>query len=415
MKTRKLLALLLMLPLLAYCGKNDPVDNTDDGKEQDQGQGQGTVDPPADDPFADAAPEVKNGDLILVTNEKMQAFVEEVKYPERDYSETHILDDKYGPTAPGNADKPQEYSIRWTKTDAEGDKTVKLWEDDGWSREMTVESGEYYVNIINLRPNAHYHYEVKGAGGKTVTSGEFNTRGLVYQVLFKANVRNARDLGGWKTKDGKKMVKYRMIYRGGRLQASTLTSKRGKEDLKAQGILAQLDLRGHTSSGAQEYLNREDSPLEKMWGNDFAFCAPCIEKGYTQMLKSDGAKVKQCFEFVAACVKANKPVYYHCSLGRDRTGTLSMLLLGVLGVDEGDISKEYELTQFAPFEWATSTGESTKMTRLVDYKGAANYIWNSFVGEGESFAQGVEKYLLSIGVSQAVIDEFRSQMLVPVN
>ena len=403
MKTRRLLVLLLTLPLLVYCGKNDPVDNTDDGKEQDQGQGQGTVDPPVDDPFADAAQEVKNGDLILVTHERVQAFLEDVKYPERDYSTTHILDEKYAPTAPGNADKPQEYSIRWTKADADGEKTLKLWEDDGWSREMTVESGEYYVNIINLRPNAHYHFEVKGAGNKMVTSGEFNTRGLVYQVLFKANVRNARDLGGWKTKDGKKMVKYRMIYRGGRLQPSTLTSKRGKEDLKAQGILAQLDLRGKSdvlSGPAVDYMD---------------FCAPVIEEGYTQMLRDDGAKVKQCFEYVAACVKNSKPVYYHCSLGRDRTGTLSMLLLGVLGVDEGDISKEYELTQFAPYEWATSSGESTKMTRRADYKGAANYIWNNFVGEGESFAQGVEKYLLSIGVAQATIDEFRSQMLVSVN
>ena len=403
MKTRRLLVLLLTLPLLVYCGKNDPVDNTDDGKEQDQGQGQGTVDPPVDDPFADAAQEVKNGDLILVTHERVQAFLEDVTYPERDYSTTHILDEKYAPTAPGNADKPQEYSIRWTKADADGEKTLKLWEDDGWSREMTVESGEYYVNIINLRPNAHYHFEVKGAGNKMVTSGEFNTRGLVYQVLFKANVRNARDLGGWKTKDGKKMVKDRMIYRGGRLQPSTLTSKRGKEDLKAQGILAQLDLRGKSdvlSGPAVDYMD---------------FCAPVIEEGYTQMLRDDGAKVKQCFEYVAACVKNSKPVYYHCSLGRDRTGTLSMLLLGVLGVDEGDISKEYELTQFAPYEWATSSGESTKMTRRADYKGAANYIWNNFVGEGESFAQGVEKYLLSIGVAQATIDEFRSQMLVSVN
>ena len=304
MKTRRLLVLLLTLPLLVYCGKNDPVDNTDDGKEQDQGQGQGTVDPPVDDPFADAAQEVKNGDLILVTHERVQAFLEDVKYPERDYSTTHILDEKYAPTAPGNADKPQEYSIRWTKADAEGDKTLKLWEDDGWSREMTVESGEYYVNIINLRPNAHYHFEVKGAGNKMVTSGEFNTRGLVYQVLFKANVRNARDLGGWKTKDGKEMVKYRMIYRGGRLQPSTLTSKRGKEDLKAQGILAQLDLRGKSdvlSGPAVDYMD---------------FCAPVIEEGYTQMLRDDGAKVKQCFEYVATCVKNGKPVYYHCSLGR---------------------------------------------------------------------------------------------------
>lgn len=397
MKTRKLLALLLVLPLLAYCTKPDP----DNGKEQEQGQGeeQGQVIPPEEDPFADAATEVKNGDLILVTNERMQAFLEDVKYPERDYTETHILDEKYGPTAPGNADKPQEYSIRWTKADADGDKTVKLWEDDGWSREINVEGGEYYVNIINLRPGAHYHFEVKGAGGKTVTSGEFDTKGLVYQVLFKANVRNARDLGGWKTKDGK-TVKYRMIYRGGRLQSSTLTSKRGKEDLKAQGILAQLDLRGKSdvlSGPAVDYMD---------------FCAPVIEEGYTQMLKDDGAKVKQCFEYVAKCVKENKPVYYHCSLGRDRTGTLSMLLLGVLSVNEGDISKEYELTQFAPYEWATSGGETTKMTRRADYKGAANYIWNNFVGEGESFAQGVEKYLLSIGVSQETITEFRSLMLV---
>ena len=399
MKTRKLLVLLLALPLLAYCTKPDP----DNGQEQEQGQGQDQgqgQEPTPEDPFADAAPEVKNGDLILVTNAKMQAFLEDVQYPERDYSQTHILDEKYGPTAPGNADKPQEYSIRWTKADAEGDKTVKLWEDGGWSREINVEGGEYYVNIINLRPGAHYHYEVKGAGGKTVTSGEFDTKGLVYQVLFKANVRNARDLGGWKTKDGKKMVKYRMIYRGGRLQSSTLTSKRGKEDLKAQGILAQLDLRGKSdvlSGPAVDYMD---------------FCAPVIEEGYTQMLKDDGAKVKQCFEYVAKCVKENKPVYYHCSLGRDRTGTLSMLLLGVLGVNEGDISKEYELTQFAPYEWATSGGETTKMTRRADYKGAANYIWNNFVGEGESFAQGVEKYLLSIGVSQETITEFRTLMLV---
>ena len=402
MKTRKLLVLLLVLPLLAYCTKPAPDNGQEQGPEQgeEQGQEQGQVTPPEEDPFADAAPEVKNGDLILVTNAKMQAFLEDVQYPERDYTETHILDEKYGPTAPGNADKPQEYSIRWTKADADGDKTVKLWEDDGWSREINVEGGEYYVNIINLRPGAHYHFEVKGAGGKTVTSGEFDTKGLVYQVLFKANVRNARDLGGWKTKDGKKMVKYRMIYRGGRLQGSTLTSKRGKEDLKAQGILAQLDLRGKSdvlSGPAVDYMD---------------FCAPVIEEGYTQMLKDDGAKVKQCFEYVAKCVKENKPVYYHCSLGRDRTGTLSMLLLGVLGVNEGDISKEYELTQFAPYEWATSGGETTKMTRRADYKGAANYIWNNFVGEGESFAQGVEKYLLSIGVSQETITEFRTLMLV---
>ena len=395
MKIRKLFALLLVLPLLAYCEKPAEENENSNNNNQEQNQGEQNV----DDPYADAAPEVKNGDTILVTNDKVQAFLEEVTYPERDYSETHILDEKYGPTAPGNADKPKEFSIRWTKDESAGNLKLHLWEDDGWSREMTIEKGECYVNILNLRPNAQYHFEVTGESGKNITSGAFKTTGLVYQVLFKANVRNARDLGGWKTKDGK-TVKFRMIYRGGRMQASTLTSKKGKEDLKAQGILAQLDLRGKNdvlSAPVMDYMD---------------FCAPVIEEGYSQMLKDDGAKVKQCFEFVAKCVKENKPVYYHCSLGRDRTGTLTMILLGVLGVDEGNISKEYEVTQFAPYEWATSGGETVKMTRRADYKGAANYIWNNFVGDGESFAQGMEKYLLSVGVSQKDIDEFRNNMLV---
>ena len=144
MKTRKLLALLLLLPLLTYCDKKNPDPIEDDPIDQPEPE---PVVPVDEDPYAEAAQEVKNGDLILVTNERMQAFLEDVTYPERDYSETHILDEKYGPTAPGNADKPQEYSIRWTKADAEGDKTVKLWEDDGWSREVK----EIYDTYRNLK------------------------------------------------------------------------------------------------------------------------------------------------------------------------------------------------------------------------------------------------------------------------
>ena len=252
--------------------------------------------------------------------------------------------------------------------------------------------------MSNLRPNASYTYEVKAQGGNVLASGSFTTTGHLHQLFFQKQIRNCRDLGGWKTKDGK-TVKYRKVYRGGRLEPKTLTDQ-GLADVLAEGIKAQLDLRGTSDVLSATAL-----------GSGYAFCAPVIEQGYSTMLKNYGSKVKQCFEFVVACVREDKPVYFHCSLGRDRTGTMAMIVLGVLGVNEGDISKEYEVTQFAPHYWGTSDGEHTIMTRLADYDGAAKYIWDNFTSGSETFARGMEKYLLSIGVAQSDINDFRTLML----
>ena len=404
----RFLSLFILVPLVFCCTK--PENNNEDNKEgQEQEKPQPTDPTPTEEDELD--PQVKDGETILVTNEIVEKFLTETTYPERDYKETHILDDAYAPTAPGKYDKPQKYTIRWESTSTADDITARLWEDSGWSRDYTSVS-DNYLTITNLRPNANYHFEVK-AGSKTLTSGSFKTIGHVHQVFFSSGVRNARDLGGWKTKDGK-TVKYRMIYRGGRMENSKLT-KTGKKDVLAEGIRAQLDLRGHTTSGSQEYL--DNSPLDGYPNADskYTFLAPCVEEGYTTLLKDDQEKAKQCFQFIAKCVREGEPVYFHCSLGRDRTGTMAMMILGVLGVNEGDISKEYELTQFAPHGWATSDGEKTKMTRKADYKGAATYIWENFAkkadGTYDEFSVGMEKYLISIGITKEEIDEFRSLML----
>ena len=88
-----------------------------------------------------------------------------------------------------------------------------------------------------------------------------------------------------------------------------------------------------------------------------------------------------------------------------------MLVLGILGVNEGDISKEYELTQFSPHYWGVSDGEKTIMTRMSDYHSAANYIWEHHTTGTQTFAQGVENFFLSIGISQSDIESFRNLML----
>ena len=354
------------------------------------------------DPEVTLAPEIKNGALVCATNADVQQFLTDVSYPTQDYTYSSLLtwaEQNNVTVSPGDSDKPAEYTIRWKADASAGDVTVTLTEPTRvWT--YTTTADKPYVTITNLLPNTHYVYTAI-AGSKTLTSGEFDTYGKLHQLFFRTRIRNCRDLGGWETTD-QKTVKYRKVYRGGRLEPSYLTST-GKRALVTEGIKAQLDLRGQSDALTQSTL---DGIVD-----DFAFCAPIIEQGYSQMLSGDKEKTRQCIQFIMDCVDSDKPVYFHCSLGRDRTGTVAMLVLGILGVPEGDISQEYELTQFAPHGYATAEGEKTKMTRIVDYRGAANYIWNNYVGSGETFRDGVEKYLLEIGIPQADIDKFRRNML----
>ena len=396
MKT-KILSLFCIMPMLVFCCSK--ANNSGENPENNEN--------PNQEPEVVLAPEIHNGDKVLATNENVEKFLTEVQYPDHDYSFTKILDYKggfNGKLEEGEvvkSDKSQEYTIRWKADASLGNLTFKL-ADATWSNEITVDKGDSCVTINNLVPNDHYTYSVTTANGKVMTQGEFDTYGHLHQVFFKSNVRNGRDLGGWKTYDGK-MVKYRMVYRGGRLEPSKLSVK-GKKEVLAEGIKAQLDLRG------------VDDVLSKPAIDALDFCAPVIETGGDNMLNEGKDKTRQCFEFIVKCLRENKPVYFHCSLGRDRTGTLAMILLGVLNVVEGDISKEYELTYFAPRGYSIAESEDYKIFQNTRtkwaYKPAAEYIWNNFVGEGESFATGVEKYLLSIGIAQQDIDDFRSMMLV---
>ncbi len=448
---KKLFSLLLIFPLVFACIK--PADDPEKTDPDDVVEHTGEA-------YAKAAPEVKNGDVVQANSPYSFKFIDEVTYPDKDLSYTKIFDyyggfdgknltwDNWAKNWP-DGDKPNSYSIRWVPQD-EIIYTLHLEDRLGWSRELDTKPGVAFVDITNLVPNDKYTYKVTAQDdkGTVVAEGSFETTGNLHQVFFKGNCRNARDLGGWKTEDGKKMVKYRKIYRGGRMNdrwENMLTSA-GKKEVIAEGIAAELELRG------------SDDYVEKPAINTFDYCKPVIEEGGKVMLgvakpsakncakwlKFDQgrediddvstytptaaeydafqvaykAKTKECFEFVMNCVKNNKPVYFHCSLGRDRTGTMGVLILGVLGIREGDISKEYELTYFAPVGFSVSSSDKANNPEPVFKNDRTHWVYSDIVpyfwklaGSG-SFASGVERYLVEeAGVSKAAIDEFRNLML----
>jgi len=153
---KNLIIFLMLIPFLVFCSKGNGSDDNGQTDNQEQTDNTGDNQTPEED---DLAPQVKDGDIILATNANMEKFLTEVTYPENDYSITHILDAEYAPTAPGNSDRPQEYTIRWTSDKSAGAPVGRLWEDDGWSRDYTgLSADDDYFTITNLRPGANYHF-----------------------------------------------------------------------------------------------------------------------------------------------------------------------------------------------------------------------------------------------------------------
>lgn len=431
---KKLFSLLLILPMLVYCNpensKSDPDEKIDVEKLPTD---------PYSNPIAeeDLPAEIHDGDVLLATNPNVEKFLTEVNYEDKNYTTT-LVRNYYGgfngikynengePDENGElvsepvSDIPPKYTIRWEATSASEQYLYELKESD-WKLVRKVNARYGYVVVTNLVPQTTYTYKISSIADPklVVAKGSFTTTGHLHQVFFNSAVRNGRDLGGWKTLDGK-TVRYHKIYRGGRLQTGEL-NKQGRSEVLWEGIGAQLDLRGGDKISK--------SPVD---GVDFL--APGIETGGTTMLNNYTDKTKQCFEFVVNSLRAGKPVYFHCSLGRDRTGTLGILLLGLLGVREGDISKEYEVTYFAPMGYSVSSSEDVVDGKTWDerhpdlatqgyhfpyflntkdawvYSDVVPFFWSK-AGKNGTFAEGVEKYLLSIGVAQKDINDFRKIML----
>ena len=338
-------------------------------------------------------------DAILVTNEYVQKYLEEVTYKGIDGETTKIIG--YPGGGPGEADIPPTHTVTWTADASAGSLKLHVWEGN-WSRDYSLSAGTASQGMTNLVPGREYKWVVTStAAGKVVAEGSFKTKGLLHQVYFEPRGRNARDLGGWKGLGGKTLA-FRKLFRGGAIHGSRVNSA-GKAEFRAQGIRAEVDLR-----------EASDVPSKSPMGDDIAFFAPGFDSGYNTMIRDNKPKVKETFCFVVQCLRENKPVYFHCAAGRDRTGTLAVLLEGALGVSESDMAKDYELTYFSPDDWSMSTDDDgNRVYNHIINTYSFQSIYKTIFKETDSgtYQERIVKYLLQIGVPQKDIDDLRSIML----
>lgn len=172
---------------------------------------------------------------------------------------------------------------------------------------------------------------------------------MIYTRLPLKNTFNTRDLGGYPLEEG--TTKWKTILRSDDL------SHLDKGDIKQlhhYGVRTIIDLR---SEGELEQLAYPDvSPIsyvhiplvQQLNPKDFNVDpqSPVLKQFelkdfYTQCIDSCKEEVKQVLETIA---ESEGGVLFHCTAGKDRTGIISALLLGLVGASRSDIIANYQTT-----------------------------------------------------------------------
>ncbi len=156
---------------------------------------------------------------------------------------------------------------------------------------------------------------------------------------------NVRDLGGLRTKDGQ-ITRPGVIYRGDSLD--NITPADAKILFDKLGIGTIIDLRTKAETELTE-LNfpvprfRYSVLVEGRLGHEpFPSDDPVeLAKVYLSNLDGGRAAVKGTFDIIAANLRQGAATLFHCAAGRDRTGIMSALLLGLVGVTDGQIAIDY--------------------------------------------------------------------------
>jgi len=258
-----------------------------------------------------------------------------------------------------------------------------------------------------------------------------------HRLLNFGGIDNFRDLGGYATEDGRQ-VKWGVLYRSGTWNGAT---RADLDAARALGLASFVDFR----SAAEKELEPDQLPAPLEFevveipildeGNKtmVAEIMERVESGnfegfdpHATMIESNrqfaSEFTPQFQQFIQEVLEAQgRPVLWHCSAGKDRTGFAAAILLRILGVDQETVMADY----LASREPSLDARKSTLLMLRV-FKGEA-------AAEKLAVLMGVERAWLTaafekideqwgsfdayvrdgLALSDADVERLRSNLLTP--
>ena len=199
------------------------------------------------------------------------------------------------------------------------------------------------------------------------------------RVLPFEKTENFRQLGGYRTKDGRQ-VRFGLLYRSGALADAVHTphdkallqslglrvvcdfrsaSERSyKPDPELPGVIRQ-DIAAIRDSGGRD-VNFDIASFFTMTADQLAQVLHQVQSSYAS-LPFDNPAYQGMFAYL---LNGKAPLLFHCTAGKDRTGVAAALLLLALGVPRKGVVEDYLLTN--PCRAATRAALREKFSAHFD-------------------------------------------------
>lgn len=333
---------------------------------------------------------------FLVENEAVNKYLNEADY--HGFKGSVITE--YAVESGFRMDWPREFSFSTLPRNAE-EVYYKIWEC--WTDVLLFEgkgTPSHIEGILNhLQPGSAYIYELTGLDMTPIVKDSLQLDGGV-RMIRANNTLNIRDIGGWQTTDGKR-VKYGRIFRGGRFR--DVTGEDVSLLIDQLGINVEIDLRSEEELKLDDEDASNDLNYPILGDNILYYSFPMPLSGF---INKDTVYLSV-FRTVLSSLKQGKNVYIHCAGGADRTGTIILMLEALLGMEDSEMAKDYELTSFAPGYYDKNN------YRYLDRCTSTFDHFSAISGKKGTTKEITTCYLLLQGVTQEEIDSFRAIMLVP--
>lgn len=282
----------------------------------------------------------------------------------------------------------------------------------------TAKISDGRITIVTDDPSQRYYYLM-------VFNNKYRTTVATRNINIPG-IQNFRDMGGYKSAETGKQIRWGMFYRSAQIDSIAPCSR---AELKHMGIKTIIDLRSEEERQNYTPLHDEfniihipiltgnmEKTLEDIRVGKIK--TDTIYRLIEQMNRDIATKYQKEFKAIFNLLlnRSNYPVIIHCTSGKGRTGILSALVLSALGVDEDLIMEDYRLSneyfnipKSSKYAYKLPINSQEAITTI--YSAKEDFL-NAAKGQIESEYGSVQTYLSKgLELSPEKINELRSTLL----